>query len=111
MGRRAALIVLDGVGCGAAPDAADYGDTGSDTLGNVARAVGGLALPRLEALGLGGTSDIPGVRAVAAPRAAWGRMRPCSPGKDSTTGHWELCGLVLAQPFPTFPAGFPARWL
>jgi phosphopentomutase len=108
MGRRAALIVLDGVGCGAAPDAALYGDTGSDTLGNVARAVGGLALPRLEALGLGGTSDIPGVGVVAAPRAAWGRMRPQGAGKDSTTGHWELCGLVLEQPFPTFPAGFPA---
>jgi phosphopentomutase len=108
MGRRAALIVLDGVGCGAAPDAAEYGDTGSDTLGNLARAVGGLSLPRLEALGLGGTSDIPGVRTVAAPRAAWGRMRPRSAGKDSTTGHWELCGLVLEQPFPTFPAGFPA---
>jgi phosphopentomutase len=108
MGRRAALIVLDGVGCGAAPDAAEYGDSGSDTLGNVARAVGGLSLPRLEALGLGGASDIPGVAVVAAPRGAWGRMRPRSAGKDSTTGHWELCGLVLEQPFPTFPAGFPA---
>jgi phosphopentomutase len=108
MARRAALLVLDGVGCGAAPDAADYGDEGSDTLGNVARAVGGLSLPRLEALGLGGTSDIPGVRAVDSPRAAWGRMRPRSAGKDSTTGHWELCGLVLDEPFPTFPAGFPA---
>lgn len=108
MARRAALLVLDGVGCGAAPDAADYGDAGSDTLGNVARAVGGLSLPRLEALGLGGTSVIPGVRTVDAPRAAWGRMRPRSAGKDSTTGHWELCGLVLDQPFPTFPAGFPS---
>jgi phosphopentomutase len=108
MARRAALIVLDGVGCGAAPDAAEYGDTGSDTLGNVARAVGGLSLPRLEALGLGGTSDIPGVALVASPRGAWGRMRPRSAGKDSTTGHWELCGLVLGQPFPTYPAGFPA---
>jgi phosphopentomutase len=108
MARRAALIVLDGVGCGAAPDAADYGDTGSDTLGNVARAVGGLSLPRLEALGLGGTSAIPGVASVASPRGAWGRMRPRSAGKDSTTGHWELCGLVLGQPFPTYPAGFPA---
>ncbi|MFL5506880.1 MAG: phosphopentomutase [Gemmatimonadales bacterium] len=108
MARRAALIVLDGVGCGAAPDAADYGDEGSDTLGNVAREVGGLSLPRLEALGLGGTSEIPGLRAVASPRAAWGRMRPRSAGKDSTTGHWELCGLVLDRAFPTFPTGFPA---
>ena len=108
MARRAALIVLDGVGCGAAPDAADYGDEGSDTLGNVAREVGGLSLPRLEALGLGGTSEIAGLRAVASPRAAWGRMRPRSAGKDSTTGHWELCGLVLDEAFPTFPTGFPA---
>jgi phosphopentomutase len=108
MARRAALIVLDGVGCGAAPDAAAYGDAGSDTLGNVARAVGGLRLPRLEALGLGCTSEIRGMRAVDAPAAAWGRMRPRSAGKDSTTGHWELCGLVLDQPFPTFPDGFPA---
>ena len=108
MPRRAALIVLDGVGCGAAPDAADYGDEGSDTLGNVAREVGGLSLPRLEALGLGGTSEILGLRAVASPRAAWGRMRPRSAGKDSTTGHWELCGLVLDAAFPTFPTGFPA---
>jgi phosphopentomutase len=108
MARRAALIVLDGVGCGAAPDAADYGDEGSDTLGNVAREVGGLSLPRLEALGLGGTSEIAGLRAVASPRAAWGRMRPRSAGKDSTTGHWELCGLVLDAAFPTFPTGFPA---
>ena len=108
MSRRAALIVLDGVGCGAAPDAADYGDEGSDTLGNVAREVGGLSLPRLQALGLGGTSEILGLRAVASPRAAWGRMRPRSAGKDSTTGHWELCGLVLDAAFPTFPTGFPA---
>jgi phosphopentomutase len=109
MARRAALLVLDGVGCGAAPDAAEYGDEGSDTLGNVARVVGGLTLPRLEALGLGGTSEIAGVAAVASPRAAWGRMRPRSAGKDSTTGHWELCGLVLGEPFPTFPAGFPVE--
>ena len=108
MRRRAALIVLDGVGCGAAPDAAEYGDEGSDTLGNVARAVGGLTLPRLEALGLGCTSEIAGMRAVASPTAAHGRLRPRSAGKDSTTGHWELCGLVLQAPFPTFPAGFPA---
>jgi len=109
MRRRAALIVLDGVGCGAAPDAAAYGDEGSDTLGNVARAVGGLALPRLEALGLGCTSEIAGLSAVPSPMAAYGRLRPRSAGKDSTTGHWELCGLVLEQPFPTFPAGFPAE--
>jgi phosphopentomutase len=105
--RRAAIIVLDGLGIGPAPDTASYGDSGSDTLGNVARAVGGLALPNLEALGLGCCSRLEGVRAVPSPQAAWGVAQPVSPGKDSTTGHWELCGLVLSQPFPTYPQGFP----
>ena len=105
--RRAALIVLDGLGIGAAPDAADWGDAGSDTLGNVARAVGGLSLPNLERLGLGCCADLAGVRRVDAPEAAHGVALPASPGKDSTTGHWELCGLKLAQAFPTYPDGFP----
>lgn len=104
--RRAALIVLDGVGFGAAPDAADYGDAGSDTLGNVARAVGGLALPNLERLGLGRCGDLPGVRPVPSPQAAWGVAIPASAGKDSSTGHWELTGLRLEQPFRTWPEGF-----
>jgi phosphopentomutase len=107
MARRAALIVLDGVGCGAAHDAAAYGDAGSDTLGNVARAVGGLALPALQRLGLGHCAALVGVAPVARPTAAVGTMQPRSAGKDSTTGHWELCGLVLDHPFPTFPDGFP----
>jgi phosphopentomutase len=107
MARRAALVVLDGVGCGAAPDAAAYGDEGSDTLGNVARRVGGLALPRLERLGLGRCHPLEGVRAVDEATAATGRMRPASAGKDSTTGHWELCGVLLARPLPTYPRGFP----
>jgi phosphopentomutase len=107
--RRAALIVLDGLGIGPAPDAAGYGDAGSDTLGNVARAVGGLALPNLERLGLGCCASLAGVRPVAEPTAAHGIAEPVSPGKDSTTGHWELCGLVLEQPFPTYPNGFPAE--
>jgi phosphopentomutase len=107
--RRAALIVLDGLGIGPAPDAARYGDAGSDTLGNVARAVGGLALPNLERLGLGCCASLPGVRPVAEPAAAHGIAEPVSAGKDSTTGHWELCGLVLEQPFPTYPDGFPAE--
>ncbi len=107
--RRAALIVLDGVGIGAAPDAGRYGDAGSDTLGNVARAVGGLALPNLERLGLGCCASLAGVQAVAEPAAAHGIAEPVSAGKDSTTGHWELCGLVLEQPFPTYPDGFPAE--
>ena len=107
MTRRAAIIVLDGVGIGTARDTAAYGDAGSDTLGNVARQVGGLTLPRLAALGLGHCAAIAGVPAVLSPRAAHGSCEPVSPGKDSTTGHWEICGLRLSQPFPTFPNGFP----
>jgi phosphopentomutase len=106
--RRAAIIVLDGLGIGPAPDADRYGDAGSDTLGNLARAVGGLELPNLEHLGLGCCAELAGVRRVAEPEAAYGVAEPASAGKDSTTGHWELCGVVLAQPFPTYPAGFPA---
>jgi phosphopentomutase len=105
--RRAAIIVLDGVGIGPAPDAELYGDTGSDTLGNVARAVGGLTLPRLESLGLGRCAPIQGVAPASDPRAACGVCEPASPGKDSTTGHWEICGLILPAPFPTYAAGFP----
>ena len=107
MSRRAAIVVLDGLGIGPAPDTDVYGDTGSNTLGNVARAVRGLALPNLEALGLGCCAPLEGVRPVARPTAAHGTAEPVSAGKDSTTGHWELCGLVLATPFPTYPNGFP----
>jgi phosphopentomutase len=107
MPRRAILIVLDSVGAGELPDAAVYGDTGSDTLGNIARQVP-LAIPTLAALGLGAAAVMPGVPAPAAPRAAWGRMAERSAGKDSVTGHWELMGVVLEEPFPTFPHGFPA---
>ena len=106
--RRAAIIVLDGVGAGEAPDAAPYGDAGSDTLANTARAVGGFDLPALESLGLGHVKPIAGVRAVASASGAWGIMEPSSAGKDSTTGHWEIAGLHLARPFPTYPHGFPA---
>jgi phosphopentomutase len=105
------LIILDGLGCGEARDAALYGDVGSDTLGNVARAVGGLRLPVLESLGLGCIRPIVGVAAATAPRAAYGLMRPASAGKDSTTGHWEICGLKIARPFPTYPNGFPGSVL
>jgi phosphopentomutase len=107
MKRRAAVIVLDGVGIGEAPDAAAYGDTGSDTLGNIARAVGGLDLPNLAGAGLGRIKPLAGVEAVASPRGAWGVMNPRSPGKDSTTGHWEIAGVQLARAFPTYPHGFP----
>jgi|APMI01.1.fsa_nt_gi phosphopentomutase len=105
--RRALLLVLDGVGCGAAPDTDAYGDTGSDTLGNVARASGGLHLPNLQRLGLGNLHEVAGVPPVAHPVAGVGSMIPRSAGKDSTTGHWELAGLHLQAPFPTYPHGFP----
>lgn len=111
---RAFLIVLDGVGAGELPDARDYGDEGSHTLLHVAEAAGGLRLPTLESLGLGRLLDLPGVRPLAAPRGARGRLAERSAGKDSTTGHWELAGLVLERAFPTYPRGFPEdlldRW-
>jgi len=105
---RVALIVLDGVGYGACPDQARYGDAGSDTLGNVARAVGGLRLPVLERMGLGCARPLAGLRCHG-PTAAHGAAIPRSAGKDSTTGHWELCGVVLDRPFPTYPRGFPTE--
>ena len=103
---RAAIIVLDGLGIGPAPDSDRYGDAGSDTLGNVLRAGPGLALPNLQSLGLGCCADLSGVPPAAEPHAAWGTCRPASAGKDSTTGHWEICGLVLERPFPVYPEGF-----
>ena len=109
MNRRAAIIVLDGLGIGPAPDTDAYGDRGSDTLGNVARAVGGLRLPNLEALGLGCCAPIPGVAATRSPRGAYGICEPKSAGKDSTTGHWEICGQLIERAFPTYPRGFPAE--
>ncbi len=102
---RAIVIVLDGAGIGALPDAAAYGDEGSNTLGNIARQTP-LRLPALRALGLDRVVPLGGA-AQGAPRAAYGRMAEASPGKDSVTGHWELMGIVLDRPFPTFPAGFP----
>lgn len=109
MARRAVILVLDGVGIGAAHDVAAYGDEGSDTLGNVAHAVGGLLVPNLALLGLGRIKPLFGVPAVANPSGAWGLLEPRSAGKDSTTGHWEIAGVHLARPFPTYPEGFPAE--
>ncbi len=109
--KRAAIIVLDGMGIGRAPDQDAYGDVGSDTLGNVARAVGGLQLPNLERLGLGLCRTLAGVGQPAQPGAAYGVALPRSPGKDSTTGHWELCGVLLDRPFRTYPTGFPTALL
>src|SRR5438105_5878683 len=104
---RACVIVLDAVGAGELPDAADYGDEGSDTLGNVARAVGGLDLPNLEALGLGNVESLQGCPPQAGAPAVAGRLRERSKGKDTTTGHWELMGIVTPQAMPTYPQGFP----
>ncbi len=109
--RRALLLVLDGVGCGAAPDAADYSDIGSNTLGNTADSVGGLLLPNLQALGLGNIGSFRGISPVSDAKGAWGTMLPASAGKDSTTGHWELAGVHLTRPFPVYPNGFPAEVL
>ena len=109
--KRAAIIVLDGLGIGPCPDQAAYGDVGSDTLGNVARAVGGLRLPNLERLGLGRCRSIPGLAPGVSPGAAFGVALPRSQGKDSTTGHWEICGVILERPFRTYPNGFPTSLL
>ena len=104
---RVCVIVLDAVGAGALPDAAEYGDEGSDTLGNVARAVGGLDLPMLEALGLGNVEPLEGCRPQPGAPAVAGRLLARSKGKDTTTGHWELMGIVNPVAFPTYPYGFP----
>jgi phosphopentomutase len=101
------VIVLDAVGAGALPDAVAYGDEGSDTLGNVARAVGGLDLPNLEALGLGNVEPLEGCPPQPGAPAVAGRLIERSKGKDTTTGHWELMGVVTPQPLPTYPHGFP----
>jgi phosphopentomutase len=106
--KRVNLIVLDSVGCGDAPDAAAYGDEGSNTLGNIGRAVSGLKLPNMGALGLGNLTDIQGVPPTRETRGAYGRLTEVSAGKDTTTGHWELAGVILDKPFPLYPNGFPA---
>ena len=103
---RAIVLVLDGAGIGALPDAGAYGDAGSDTLGNICRQVT-VRTPTLQALGLGCIAPLPGIPPAAEPAAAFGRMAERSPGKDSVTGHWEMTGLVLERAFPTFPDGFP----
>src|SRR5687767_786363 len=104
---RACVIVLDAVGAGALPDADEYGDEGSDTLGNVARAVGGLDLANLEALGLGNVEPLEGCPPQPGAPAVAGRLTARSRGKDTTIGHWELMGVVTPQPMPTYPHGFP----
>ncbi|MHB1310797.1 MAG: phosphopentomutase [Gemmatimonadaceae bacterium] len=107
MTRRACILVLDGVGIGEAADADEYGDEGSHTLANTARFVGGFDLPNFQRAGLGNLASIAGLAIEAHPTAAHGILAPASCGKDSTTGHWELAGVHLAKPFPTYPNGFP----
>ena len=106
MSRRAFVVVMDACGVGALPDAADYGDAGADTLGHLAEDVGGLHLPFLGALGLGSITALRGVAPAREP-GIHGRLHPLGPGKDSTTGHWELMGVVPDRAFPTYPEGFP----
>ena len=106
---RVILIILDSVGVGELPDADDYGDCGCNTLGNLARARGGLNLPNLQKMGIGNIIPVQGVSPAAEPTAAFGRLAAKSIGKDTTTGHWELAGLILDEPFPLFPQGFPSE--
>ena len=114
MGRFVA-IVIDSCGAGELPDAKAYGDAGANTLGNCARKVGGLRLPNLRSWGLGNITAIAGCPPARSPRAAFGRMSEQSQGKDTTTGHWEMMGVLLQKGFTTFPQGFPAslmdEWL
>jgi phosphopentomutase len=105
---RVFLTVMDGVGVGELPDAHLYGDQGSDTLGNISRAVP-LRLPTLRALGLPRVANVSGMAEIDRPLGAYGRMAERSAGKDSVTGHWEMTGIVLDRAFPTFPDGFPAE--
>ena len=105
--RRTIVIVLDSVGCGAAPDACSFNDAGAHTLRNAAHGAGGLNVPVMEKMGLGRIAHIEGVTPAAFPSASWGRMTGVSPGKDTTTGHWEMAGIILDEPFALFAEGFP----
>lgn len=104
---RVILVVMDSVGIGELPDANVYGDTGSNTLGNIAAQVKDFSLENLEALGIGNIDGASGLKAAAAPKGCYGKALELSPGKDTTTGHWEMSGIKLEQAFPTFPQGFP----
>ena len=108
---RITVVVLDSLGVGELPDAAMYGDVGSNTLANIARAVGGVNLPNMANLGLGNIIDIAGVNKANTPQGCFGKMNEKSPGKDTTTGHWELAGIILDRPFPVFPNGFPEEFI
>lgn len=107
--KRIFLVVLDSVGIGEAPDAKDYNDVGANTIGNIAKYMGGIHLPNLRKLGLGNINNIQGVQPVANPKGYYTKMEEASVGKDTMTGHWELMGLRIDQPFQTFPKGFPVE--
>lgn len=107
MFKRITVIVLDGVGVGATPDAVDYGDEGSNSIGNTARVLGGIDLPNMGKLGLGNIIDIEGMPPVVEPQGGYGKMQPISAGKDTISGHWEMMGIYLPHPSPTYPQGFP----
>ncbi|MDQ7095823.1 phosphopentomutase [Desulfosporosinus sp. PR] len=108
---RSIIIVLDSVGIGEMPDAGNYGDVGSHTLRNIARHVGGLELPNLARLGLGNIEEIPGIPPQAQPMGNYGKMAEVSLGKDTTSGHWEIAGVILKRALPTFPQGFPPEFI
>lgn len=107
MFERITVIVLDGVGIGEAPDAADYGDQGTNSIGNVAKVLGGIDLPNMGRLGLGNIIPIKGVPETGTPEGGFGKMQPMSAGKDTMSGHWEMMGIYLPDPAPTYPQGFP----
>jgi phosphopentomutase len=109
--KKAILIVLDSVGVGALPDAGAYGDEGANTISHIAHAVNGLALPHLTELGLGNIDGVEGLKRIGNAQGCFGKMAEASAGKDSTTGHWEIAGLITKQPFPLYPHGFPGSML
>lgn len=109
MFKRIIVIVLDGVGVGATPDAADYGDEGTNSIGNTARVLGGIDLPNMGKIGLGNITDISGVPPNNKPQGGYGKLQPLSAGKDTISGHWEMMGIYLPKPSPTYPQGFPAE--
>lgn len=106
---KAILLIMDSVGIGSLPDAADYGDEGSNTLNHIAEAVGGLRLPNLDSLGLGKITSFQGTNEAITIKGIYGKMGEVSKGKDTTTGHWEIAGIITKDPMPTFPEGFPAE--
>src|SRR5690625_2211670 len=109
--KRIFLVILDSVGIGAAPDADKYGDVGANTLGHIAEKIGGLSMPNFGTLGISNIKPIQGIHEANPPRAHYTKMKEASIGKDTMTGHWELMGLHVTEPFKTFPNGFPALLL